>query len=464
MIDAAMDRIIDHLEDLPEAPAADTGDAEAIAADLHEPRPPETGTALEDLLDTLFDEAIPASLTTPHPGYLAYIPGGGVFHAAVADLIADATNRYVGTWFAAPALARIEADVIEWFCRMVAYPDEAFGLLTTGGSMANQIAITTARRERLPEDFLDGTLYVSDQAHHSVAKAAVLAGFPADNVCKIPSDDTYRIDVDALETTIAQDRADGDRPFLVVANAGSTNTGAVDDLAALADLCQDQDLWLHADAAYGGFFALTDEGQSKLAGLDRAHSITLDPHKGLFLPYGTGALLVREAGALHRAHAVTADYIPEHDPSSDLVDFSQISPELSRDFRGLRVWLPLKLHGLGPFRANLQEKLELARWAADGVASLDHVTMVAWPQLSTLAFRLEPPGVQGEALDALNRAWMDAVNQRSRVHLSGTTLDGRFTVRISVLSFRTHRAHVDACIEDLAQTADEVLADAGHQS
>lgn len=454
MIEEAAERVLDHVESLPEQPAADLDGAEELAERMREPLPEEP-TPYGELLDLLFEEAIPRSINAAGPGYLAYVPGGGLFHSAVADFIADATNRYVGAGFAAPALVRIEADVIEWFCDIVGYPEGAFGLLTTGGSMATLVATVTARRERLPEDFLDGVVYTSDQSHHSVAKSAVLAGFPGERVRSIPTDDEFRIRVDDLDRAIEEDRAAGRRPFMVVANAGSTNTGAVDDLGAFADLRDREDLWLHADAAYGGFFALTGEAERTLAGLDRCDSITLDPHKGLFLPFGTGALLVRDGATLARAHAVDADYIPDRDPDSGIPDFSRLGPELSRDFRGLRVWLPLKMHGVEPFRAALEEKLRLARWAAAELRDMEDVTVVAEPQLSTLAFRVEPPGVEGGALDDLNRAVLEGVNRRARVHLSGTTLDGRFALRISVLSFRTHRDTVERCLEDLAAAIEE---------
>lgn len=225
-------------------------------------------------------------MNTPHPGYLAYIPGGDLFHSAAADLIANATNRYVGAWLTAPTLARPEANVIEWFCEMIGYPEGAFGLLTSGGSMATLIATVTARHECLPEAFLDGMVYTSDQSHHSVAKAAVVAGFPAGNARSIPTDDEFCIRLDALEEAIEEDRATGRRPFLVAASAGTTNTGAVDDFEALAELCERDDLWLHADGTYGGFFALAEDGRQQLTGLDRCNSITLDRRKGLFLPYG----------------------------------------------------------------------------------------------------------------------------------------------------------------------------------
>jgi len=331
----------------------------------------------------------------------------------------------------------------------VGYPASALGLLTTGGSMANLIALVTARRERLPENFLSGVLYASDQAHHSVQKAALLAGFPPANVRAVPSDERFRIRVDALAEAVAADRAAGLRPFFLVVSAGTTNTGAVDDITAAADFAQAQGLWLHVDAAYGGFFVLTERGRRALRGMERADSITLDPHKGLFLPYGTGSVLVRDAGALRRAHSVHAEYLPPVPEDPDFVDYASVSPELSRDFRGLRVWLPIKMHGIGAFRRALDEKLDLAAWAADDLRRVPGVEIVAEPQLSLLAFRIVKPGLDDAALDDLNRRVMEAVNARRRVYITSTIARGRFLIRICVLSFRTHMERVQMAIEDL---------------
>jgi aromatic-L-amino-acid decarboxylase len=367
LIQQAMERILEHIESLPTQPVSDVTGGEDLARSVMEPMP-EQGAAFADLLELLFGRLVPKTFNTASPGYLAYIPGGGLFHAAIADLIADSINRYVGVWMAAPALAQLEANVLRWFADMIGYPGSARGLLTTGGSLANFTALVAARRERLPEDFLSGVLYASDQSHHSVIKAALLAGFPERNLHKVPVDGHFRIRIDALRETIASDRARGHSPFLIVASAGTTNTGAVDDLEALANVARDEDLWLHVDAAYGGFFMLTKRGKSIMRGIERADSVALDPHKALFLPYGTGSLLVRNGEALRRAHTVNADYMPPMQDNPDLVDFCQYSPELSRDFRGLRVWLPFKMHGAEAFRHSLDEKLDLAAWVTEEFA------------------------------------------------------------------------------------------------
>lgn len=457
LIDQATERILAHIESLPRQPSADTEGGAELARSLAEDLP-ETGTAVEALLDLLFDRVIPKSFNTAGPGYLAYIPGGGIPHAAVADLIADSVNRYVGVFAAAPGLAQLEENVVRWFCRIAGLPPSARGVLTSGGSLANFSALVAARADRLPENFLSGTLYTSDQAHYSVEKAARLAGFPAGAVRAIESDALFRIRIDALEREIASDRAGGRTPFLLVGNAGTTNTGAVDDLAALGELARRERLWFHVDAAYGGFFLLTEEGRRRMAGIDLADSIVLDPHKGLFLPYGTGALLVRDGETLRRAHGMTADYLPENAEDPELPDYHLLSPELSRDFRGLRVWLPFKMHGVGPFRRNLEEKLALTRWATEQLRTIPGIQILAEPQLSIVAFRLGRPGMDGPALDRLNRELLARVNARRRVYLTPTLLRGRFAIRICVLSFRTHRDRMELALEDLRAAVADVSA------
>ncbi|UCF40643.1 MAG: aminotransferase class I/II-fold pyridoxal phosphate-dependent enzyme [Gemmatimonadota bacterium] len=454
LVDAAMNRIVVHLESLPEQPAFDLDGAAELARSLAEPMP-ERGVPHDQALDLVF-RAAPKSFNTAGPGYLAYIPGGGLFHAALADLVADAVNRYVGVWLAAPGLAQLEANVVRWFSEIVGYPPAARGMLTSGGSLANFSAIVTARRERLPADFLRGTVYASDQVHHSITKAAILAGLPPERVRVVPSDARFRLRLDALETLIAADREAGLEPFLLVTSAGTTNTGAVDDLEGAAAVAERHGLWHHADAAYGGFFALTERGHRVLRGLERADSITLDPHKGLFLPYGTGSLLVRDGAALERSHALEAEYLPPMQEDAEFVDFCQISPELSRPFRGLRVWLPFKLAGAGAFRAQLDEKLDLAHWAHERLREVEGVEIVAEPQLSIVAFRLTRPGLDADGMNRLNRELLERINARRRVYLTGTTVRGAFVLRICVLSFRTHLERMEQGLQDIRRAVEEL--------
>jgi aromatic-L-amino-acid decarboxylase len=441
LVDEAMRHIVAHIESLPSQPAMNVDGATEYARTLIEPLP-RVARPYGQLLDHLFRDLVPRSFTSAGPGYLAYIPGGGIFHAAVADLIANSINRYVGVCAAAPALVQLEANVVRWFAEILGMPCGSGGVLTSGGSLANFTAIVTARRAKLPDDFLRGTLYCSDQIHRSFQKAANLAGFPYANVREIPTDAKFRIRIDALREAIARDRADGWTPFLVAGSAGTTNTGAVDDLTALAQVAKEESLWFHVDGAYGAFFTLTERGRAVLRGIESADSVILDPHKTLFLPFGTGALVVRDPRLLRAAHSSHADYLPDMQESDELVDFCELSPELSRDFRGLRVWLPIKLFGIEPFRQQLDEKLDLIAFARDELARIDGIEIVAEPELTILAFRLAGP-------DALNRELLERINAKKRVMLTPAVVNGQFVIRIAIGSHRTHRDRVEMALDDI---------------
>jgi aromatic-L-amino-acid decarboxylase len=448
---AVADFVLAHLRSLGEQPSFDLDGAESLRASFREPLP-ETGRPLAGLLERL-SPAIAKSYNTAGPGYLAYIPGGGVYAAALADFVATATNRYVGVTGAAPALAQIEETAIGWLCALMGLPAGARGLLTSGGSLSNFSAVVTARHERLGESFQDGSIYFSDQTHHCVPKAARLAGFPRSSLRTLPTDARFRLVPQAFEKAVREDRSRGRKPFLVVVNVGTTNTGAVDPLPAILDIARTHGLWVHADAAYGGFFRLAPEGEALLRGIEDCDSLTLDPHKGLFLPYGLGALLVRDGGALARAHRGTASYVQDVEDEGSL-GFADLSPELSRDFRGLRLWLPLMLHGVGAFRDQLAEKLDLARWAWRELSTDPRFEILDEPQLSIVAFRLRAPA---DEADRLGPELLRRVHARRRVFLSSTRIGGRYALRICVLSFRTHADRVREAVEALREEARVLL-------
>ncbi len=463
---------LDHLEGLETAPAVGTVGAAGnrIAAELSVPIPELPLDGGMDRVLQILDRAVGASLNTAGPGYLAYIPAGGLYAAALADVLSNCTNRYTGLAAAAPALVRLESDVLAWLGAAFGYGPVARGLFTSGGSLANFSGVVTARHALLGDegDFRTAIAYTSTQVHHSVRKSVRLAGIPPQNVRAIGVDAEFRMDAGALAEAVRADRARGLRPFLVVASAGTTNTGAIDPLTALADLCAVEGLWLHVDAAYGGAFVLCEPGRQRLLGIERADSIAFDPHKGMFLPYGTGCLLVRDGEQLRRAHAEGADYLQDFDAmdrAGEPPSPAEYGPELSRDYRGLRVWLPLMLHGAGAFRDALDEKLELAArlYAAlqAMVARGVPLEIAAAPQLTVVPFRLRRhPGEALHAWNARSAAFLQAINARQRVYLSSTTLpvaDGlAFTLRACVLSFRTHTRHIDACVEDIERAVGDV--------
>jgi aromatic-L-amino-acid/L-tryptophan decarboxylase len=421
------------------APTSDYDDIEPLLASLAKP-PGAAGVPLDELLATL-DVAAGKGFDPANPGFVGYIPGGGLYAAALGDFLACVVNRYTGVAAPAPALVQIEASVLRWMCDVFGLPSGSQGVLTVGGSMSTLSAIVAARTSRLGERFLDGTLYVSDEVHHSVAKSARIAGFPADAVRVVPADDGLRMDVDALRQAIHGDRHDGRRPFLVVASAGTINAGMVDPLDAVADLAVAEDVWLHVDAAYGGFFQLTERGRVALRGIERADTITLDPHKGLFLPYGTGCLLARDGEALRQAHEVVAHYLPRPSDDPSLPDFSAYGPELTRDFRGLRLWLPLHLHGVDTFVTALDEKLDLAAYVFDELRAMPELDVPWAPDLSLVAFR-----PRGGSEDDTARL-LAAINGSGRAWLSAAPIRGTTYLRICILSHRSHRDRIEELVE-----------------
>lgn len=446
LADAVLARAIAFVAGLADRPATGIlpeADGAALVGELLA-EPPELPGELGPLLDKL-DRASAHAFETAGPGYLAYIPGGGLFTAAVAELYTRATNRYVGLAGPAPALTAIEESVVRWLARVSGLPDGAGGVLTTGGSMANLSAIVAARHAGLGEEIAGGTLYVTEHAHASVAKAARIAGLPARAVRRVPCTPWLAMDADAAAAMIADDRASGARPFLLVGSAGTTNTGTIDPLPDLAEIAAREGLWFHVDAAYGGLFRLTDRGQRRLAGMERADSVTLDPHKTLFQPYGTGALVVREPARLAAAHEVDGHYLQDIGDHRELPDFAELGLELSRDARGVRIWLPLHLHGVAAFRAALDEKLDLARLVHDELRA-EPSLIVPWePDLTVVAFRME-----GEAR---SRALLEAINASRRAFLSSTVIDGRFTLRICIVSHRTHADRIRETIDIVRRAA-----------
>lgn len=429
-----LDRAIDFVESLPDRPA--TPAPEPID-ELLAP-PPEAPAPLGDLLARL-DRATAAGVETAGPSYLAYFPAGGVFSAAVADLYARVTNRYSTVTSLGLGHAALEESVVRWLCDVCGLPPGSGGVLTSGGSLANLSAVVAARHAGLGEDLARGTLYVSEHAHLSLAKAAHVAGLPAAAVRHVPCTPDLRMDADAAARLIAADRAAGRRPFLLAGTAGTTNTGAIDPLGELADLAAREELWLHVDAAYGGPFRLTERGRARLDGLGRADSIALDPHKSLFLPYGTGALVVREPAALRAAHQIDASYLQDLSTDAAVPELADLGLELTREARGLRMWLPLHLHGVAAFRAALDEKLDLARMAHERLAAVPGLELPWTPGLTVVPFRARS--------DALSRRLLERINASRRVFLSSTTIDGRFTLRLAILSFRTHADRVEEALE-----------------
>lgn len=454
-----------HLDDLHSRPAFSETFAQGLEIADHVSLPvgeePVDG-GIESLIDRLA-RAFDASFVTPGPGYLAFVPGGGIYAGALGDYVQASLNRFTALAVESPALCRLEWDMLRWLISEYGWGDNALGTFTSGASLANTSAVLTARHAHFGEsgDFRRALAYVSSQSHYSLAKALRVVGIPAHNIRSVAIDRRYRMCPNDLAQQIHADREAGASPFLVVSTAGTTNTGAVDPLQDIAAVARREHLWHHVDAAYGGAFVLCPEGREALQGIEDADSIAMDAHKGLFLPFGMGCLLVRNGEALRAAHRYDAEYLVEAG-AGEAPSPAHLGLELTRPFRGLRLWMALMLHGAGAFRRALSEKIQLARTFYEEMASavqagLD-VELVDTPQLSIVPFRLSRR--DGEPLsrwNARNLAWLEAINRKGRVFLSKTALpveDGdAITLRVCVLSFRVHRERVMAGLEDLRETA-----------
>ena len=407
----------------------------------------EHGIDIDEAISLIKENVDTPGLNPASGGHLAYIPGGGIYYAALGDYLADVFNRYAGIFYASPGAVRLENMLIRWMCDLVGYGLGSHGNLTTSGSLANMIAIVVARdgKNIRSAEIPRSVIYLSKQTHHSVAKAINVAGLAECPVRFVELDDKYKMRPDDLAAHIEADKAAGLNPFLIVASAGTTDVGAIDPLVEIGEIAAKHELWYHIDAAYGGFFILTDEGKAKLRGLELADSLIIDPHKGLFLPYGLGVCLVKNVEHLKRAYAFQASYMQDAFAGPDELSPAELSPELTKHFRGLRLWLPLKLHGLAPFRACLEEKLMLAKYFHAEVQKLGFESKIE-PELSVVTYRYVP--ASGDA-NEFNKKLLEAVVADGRVFISSTMLNGEFTLRFACLAFRTHLKTVDTLLEVL---------------
>ncbi len=421
-------------------------------------RPQEDPLELPALLDMLKTHVDPGGVQIGSKRFFGYIPSGGLYPAALGDYIADVTNRYAGVEFSGPGATWLERKLVQWFAELVGYPAGAGGDLTSGGSIATLSAVVAAREafHIKSRDVERVVVYLTTLTHHSMHKALRIAGLGDCVMHYIPVDAHLRMDVEALEQAIDADTEAGKLPWLVVATAGTTDTGSVDPMDSIARITEARRLWLHVDAAYGGPFILCEQGRARLQGMERSDSLILDPHKGLFLPFGSGIVLVRDGRKLQRAFFQDAAYLQDLRAGAqpDTESAADISPELSRPFRGLRLWLPLKLAGLAPFRAALEEKLLLARYLHQQLSKMPGFEPGLYPDLSIVTFRYRPR--HGDAND-FNKRLLDAIRDDGRIFLSSTTLDDKYLLRFAILGYHTHLAEIDLALQIIDSKVAQLL-------
>jgi aromatic-L-amino-acid decarboxylase len=416
---------------------------------------PEQGRDFEELLGILRERVFAHSAREPHPGFMAYIPSCPTFPAVLGDWLATGFNCFGGVWSVAPGPNAVELTVLDWFRSWLGMPPGTSGLLTSGGSAGTVTAVVAARHAVVrdePGRLERMVLYTSTQAHSSVARAAWIAGVPRSNVRSVAVDSAFRMDVGALRDAIRADRQAGRLPFAVVASAGTTNTGSVDPLPAIADLCRSESLWLHVDAAYGGFVALTDRGRTLLEGIERADTVTLDPHKWLFVPFECGCLLAREPGRLTDAFRIWPEYLRDVETEGQEVNFADYGEQLTRYTRAIKVWLPIQYFGLGAIRSAIDTGMNLAGLAEELIGRAPELEILSPARMGIVCFRARARvGEDLDRLDARNERINQSVNAGGRYFISSTRLHGAFALRICVLGFRTTR-------EDVAGLIDEIRA------
>lgn len=430
-------------------------ESEENGKDIYQLDITEEATELSTLLESTTANIDEVGLNPASAGHMGYIPGGGLYPSALGDYIASVNNRYAGIFYAAPGAVRLENMLIRWMCRLMGFPETAIGNLTSGGSIANLIAIVTAREayDIKARDIENAVIYLSEQAHHSIQKAIRIAGLSEAHLRYIPLDEGLRLSVDALEAAIIEDKQKGLRPFFINASLGTTNTGAIDPIEPIATIAKKHDLWFHIDAAYGGFFKLVPGLNAKFKGIEQADSITLDPHKTLFLPFGTGTILIKNKEKVLKVHHYLADYMQDTVGANEEISPADVSPELTKHFRGMRLWLPLKLFGLKPFRAALEEKLYLTRYFYNEVKQLEGYELGPEPELSVAMFRYLP---EEEEVNAFNKKLIHAIQKDGRIFLSSTTVNGIFWIRVAIVIFRTHLTEIDLLLKIIKEKVAEL--------
>ncbi len=421
-----------------------------VARSLREDELPRKSQSIDSLLDAIFDTAITNGTVHNHPGFMAHVPSGGLFQSAVGEFISRSLNRFIGVWLATPGFVEIESNVIRWFCEILGYDKNSFGYLTTGGSLANFMGILCAKERLHTVPLAKMRLYTSHESHYSVSKAAKMAGLTDPQIRLVDVDATHKMDVEHLKHLVDTDRNCDLVPFCVVATAGTTNTGAIDDLDTISKLCNSENTWLHIDACFGGFFCLTSRGRSAMKGIEFADSISVDAHKGLFLPHGNAALLVKNRTELRATFEMpNSAYMPGFSQDPDLVDFCNYGPELSRETRGLSAWLPIKSRGLDAFERCLDGRMDLANRLAKGLSLIEGIEVLPRPScLPVVVFRLKKrPGVDG---DNLNRDLCESICRQKNVYLTTTTIPEVGVVnRVCILHSSTTEYEIEQCLSDV---------------
>ncbi|HET6725076.1 MAG TPA: aminotransferase class I/II-fold pyridoxal phosphate-dependent enzyme [Gammaproteobacteria bacterium] len=449
-----VDMIADHWADLADKPVAQTRARGGVPKALAAP-PPDGPAPLDSVLEELQRNVFSHIAHVNHPRFFAFVPSPANFVSVMGEALAAGYNVFNGTWLAASGAAQIELTVVDWLRRVCDFPEGAGGLFVSGGSMANIVALAVARHRRLDGPDSKARVYFSAQTHSSIERGLRLLGFADDQSVRLPVDADFRLDVGALTDRIRIDRAAGLEPFCVVANAGTTNTGAIDPLPELARLCRNENLWLHADGAFGAAAAVSGRGRQALAGLDQVDSLSIDPHKWLFQPFEIGCVLVRERHWLRDAFHVLPDYMQDTRAEEETINLGEYGPQLTRSFRALKLWMTLRIFGRDALAEAIERGFELAEQAEGLLREKANWEIVSPAQMAMVAFRYAPPDTAPEEADALNAEIVRRVSADGYAMLSSTRLNGRTALRLCTINPRTTDDDIAGTInrlDDIART------------
>lgn len=453
-----VDLLAEHLDGLRDKPASGGKTRDELEGIFWEPPPAGPGDPAA-VLERLERDLIPRFIKNNHPRFFAFVPSPSNFVGAMADALVAGLTPFLGTWFAGSGPAEIELVTLDWLRQICGLPEEAGGLFLSGGSMANLTALGAARHVHLEErgiPIADGTAYFSDQTHSSVEKALGVLGIRPDRLRKIPSDGDYRLPIPELRAALAADRAAGLVPFCVIANAGTTNTGAIDPLEELADLCREEGLWLHADGAYGAAAAVCERGRRELGGLGRVDSLSLDPHKWLFQPIECGCVLVRDRRLLRDTYAIHPEYLQDVHRLREAVNFADYGIQLTRGFKALKLWMTIQVFGMDGLAAAVERGFELAEVSEAILREPGPWRVVTPARMAIVNFRWEAPGKSEEELDEIQLLIVERIKAGGLAIVTSTQLQGRTVLRLCTINPRTTEEDLRMTIEEMARLGGEL--------
>ena len=452
-----VDMLVDHWRDLPEKHVAYHARPGDLRQGLHEPVP-EHGAAVDEILATVSEKVLTRISHVDHPRFFGFIPSPNNFVSVLADALISGTNVFSGSWISGAGAAIIEEVTIDWMRTLCGFPETAGGLFVSGGSMANLTALAAARHVHL-SDRIDGSVvYLSDQVHSSVDRALAVLGFRPQQLRKLPSTRGFAMDLSLLTEAISADRRSGLSPFCVVASAGTTNTGSIDPLAAIAGVCRDQDLWFHVDGAYGAAAVISPRGAEALSGIAEADSLALDPHKWLFQPYEIGCVLVKRQEWLIDTFRILPEYLHDTRREEAAVNFCDYGIQLTRSFRALKIWMSIKAFGMASFRLAVERGFELAELAEGALASASDWEIVTPASMGIVTFRFA--GAPEHRLDELNRRIAEELSGDGFAFLSTTRLRGRTVLRLCTINPRTGGTDIRETIRRLDSIAHTLVSSA----